>query len=324
MTVKKKIIGVLTSGGDAPGMNAAIRAVVRTGLEYDMRVLGIRSGYNGLIDGEFVEMDMRSVSDIMHRGGTMLYTARSEAFLTQEGQAKAIRFCQDAELDALIVIGGDGSYRGTRVLSDAGVRTIGVPGTIDNDVSSTDYTIGFDTACNIATEAVDRLRDTAQSHQCCSVVEVMGRHAGYLALNCGLAVGASAVLVPEVAWDIDVLAKRIRNRSLNGKHHHIIIVAEGVNGGAAGIHAGLKERVDMDCRLTVLGHIQRGGSPTVMDRINATRMGYCAVRLIEQDTGSRIVGMRGNDVVDYPLEEALAMKKELDLSQYEMYEVVAK
>ena len=305
-------IGVLTSGGDAPGMNAAVRAVVRTAIDMGIKCYGIRRGYNGLIEGDIVEMTLRDVSDIIHRGGTVLYTARSPMFKTEEGMKLAIDNCKKFGISGIVVIGGDGSYRGARALAHRGIPMIGLPGTIDNDIACTDYTIGYDTAMNTALEMIDKLRDTTQSHDRCSVVEVMGRNAGYIALNVAIASGAMAVLLPEKEFDMqhDILDK-IAETQKTGKRHFIIIVAEGV-GHAQEIANEIQARTGIDSRATILGHVQRGGSPTLRDRVNASAMGYQAVCLLEQGKYNRIVGMKGEKLVDYPVDEALEMTKTLD------------
>ncbi|MEG1846156.1 MAG: ATP-dependent 6-phosphofructokinase, partial [Oscillospiraceae bacterium] len=264
-----KTIGVLTSGGDAPGMNAVIRAVVRSGCENGMRVMGIRRGYNGLMYGDMYEMNLRSVSNIINRGGTILYSARSPEFKTEEGIKQAVNMCQEVGMAGVVVIGGDGSFRGARDLSMHGVPCVGVPGTIDNDIACCDYTIGYDTAMNTVMEMVDRLRDTSESHDRCSVVEVMGRKAGYLALNAGIAVGATTILIPEVEFDFQKeVIERMQRTQKAGKRHFIIIVAEGV-GRVAEMAKQIEEATGVESRATVLGHVQRGGSPTVRDRVVA-------------------------------------------------------
>lgn len=287
MSVKR--IGVLTSGGDAPGMNACVRAVVRTALYRGIECYGIRRGWNGLIHGDIVKLDEKSVAHIINRGGTILYTARSTEFMTEEGQRKAVSTCKFLGLDGIVAIGGDGTFRGAQALSKYGISVVGIPGTIDNDISCTNYCIGFDTAANTAIECIDKLRDTMQSHERCSVVEVMGRNAGYLAMYVGLATGATAVLVPEepIDFDRDVIEK-IRQARLNGFTHYMIVVAEGA-GSAAAIAAKIKEEIDLDPRVTVLGHIQRGGTPSARDRVNATKMGYCAVEILRQGKSGRII-----------------------------------
>ena len=306
-----KTIGVLTSGGDAPGMNAAVRAVVRTAISLGMTVKGIRRGYAGLIDEDIIDMDARSVSDIINRGGTILYTARCPEFKTEEGVLKAVETCKKHGIEGLVVIGGDGSYRGALDLSRHGVPCIGVPGTIDNDIGSTEYTIGFDTAMNTAVEMVDRIRDTAQSHDRCSVIEVMGRHAGYIAVQVGIAVGATAIMVPEVPVDMSSIIRKINTTKNNGKKHFIVIVAEGV-GGVEDIAKQINEATGVDARATILGHVQRGGNPTLRDRLRATQMSYEAVQLLNKGEGNRVVAYKGSEVVSYDIETALKMKKDFD------------
>ncbi len=309
-------IGVLTSGGDAPGMNAAVRAVVRTAISMGIKCYGIRRGYNGLIEGDIFEMQIRDVSDIIHRGGTVLYTARSPLFKTEEGLKMAIDNCKKFGISGIVVIGGDGSYRGARDLSLRGIPCVGIPGTIDNDISSTDYTIGFDTAMNTAMHMVDKLRDTTQSHERCSVVEVMGRHAGWLALETGIAVGSTAVLVPEVAFDIDRdIVSKIRKTQQSGKKHFIVIVAEGV-GEVHKIAEEIEEKTGIESRATILGHVQRGGSPTVRDREMASCMGYYAVKLLSQGVGNRVVCYRDGKILDRDIFEALNMVKKFDVDKY--------
>lgn len=312
-----KTIGVLTSGGDAPGMNAAIRAVVRTAISLGMKVKGIRRGYAGLIEGDIIDLDARAVSDVINRGGTMLYTARCPRFRTEDGVLEAVDTCKKHGIEGIVVIGGDGSFRGARDLSQHGIPCVGVPGTIDNDISSTEYTIGFDTAMNTAMEMVDKIRDTAQSHDRCSVVEVMGRHAGYIALQTGIAVGATAILVPEVPVDMQKVIEKINTTKSTGKKHFIIIVAEGV-GGVEEISKQIMCATDIDTRFTILGHVQRGGNPTVRDRLRATQMGNAAVHLLYQGIGNRVVAYKGCEVVDYDIFEALQMVKKFD---YELLNV---
>lgn len=311
-----KTIGVLTSGGDAPGMNAAVRAVVRTGCESGMRVMGIRRGYSGLIHGDMFEMNLRSVSDIIHRGGTMLYSARCPEFQTESGMQKAIDVCREVGLEGIVVIGGDGSFRGARDLSLRGVPCVGVPGTIDNDIACCDYTIGYDTAMNTIMDMVDRIRDTTESHDRCSVVEVMGRKAGYLALNAGLAIGATAILIPEVEYDIerDVI-ERMRRTQKTGKQHFVIIVAEGI-GGVNELAKRIEETTGVESRATILGHVQRGGSPSARDRVLASQMGNKAVHLLLNGVGNRVVATKGDQIVDYDIFDALNMKNQIDLDLY--------
>ena len=307
-----KTIAVLTSGGDAPGMNAAVRAVARAALSKGIKVYGVRRGYNGLLNGDVFEMNLRSVSDILSKGGTVLYTARSPEFNTKEGVKKAADNCRKLGIDGVVVIGGDGSFRGARDLTGEGIPCIGVPGTIDNDISSSDYTIGFDTAMNTAMEMIDKIRDTAQSHDRCSVVEVMGRRCGDIALEVGIAIGASAILVPEVPYDLkkDVIDVLLKNRE-TGKKHFIIVVAEGI-GGIDGIVKEIEAQTGIETRGTVLGHVQRGGSPTLRERVVASRMGYRAVELLEEGQSNRVVVMKDNHIVDYDISEALAMKKQFN------------
>lgn len=315
-----KTIAVLTSGGDAPGMNAAIRAVVRTGCENGMRVLGIRRGYNGLMNGDMYEMNLRTVSDIIHRGGTMLYSARSPEFKTEAGMQKALDVCKANGIEGIVIIGGDGSFRGARDLSLKGVPCIGVPGTIDNDIACCDYTIGYDTAMNTVMDMVDRIRDTTESHDRCSVVEVMGRRAGYIALNSGIAIGATAILIPEVDFDIEKdVIERMKRTQKTDKKHFIIIVAEGVSekiGGVQHLAQVIEEKTGVESRATILGHVQRGGSPSLRDRLVASEMGNYAVHLLMQGIGNRVVAMQREQVVDYDIYEALNMKKSIDLDLY--------
>ncbi len=318
-----KTIGLLTSGGDAPGMNAAIRAVVRTALYWGYRVLGIKRGFNGLITGDVEELQIRSVSGIIHRGGTILHTARSPEFMTQEGQKAAAQICREFGMDAVVVIGGDGSFRGALDLSKQGVACIGVPGTIDNDVGCSEYTIGFDTAMNTAVEMVDKLRDTTQSHERCSVVEVMGRRSGQIAVNAGIAAGAVATLIPERPYDFerDVLDRMVRTKS-TGKTHFIILVAEGV-AKAEEIAKEVQARTGIEARSAVLGHVQRGGAPTVRDRVMASRMGFRAVELLKEGKKNRIVAWKDGDIADFGFEEAFAMKNELSPDLMRVADVIS-
>ena len=310
-----KTIGVLTSGGDAAGMNAVVRAVVRTAIANGMTVKGIMRGYNGLIDGEIEDLDARSVSDIINRGGTMLYTARSPRFREEEGILEGVETCKKFGIEGVVVIGGDGSFRGARDLSLRGIPCIGVPGTIDNDIACTDYTIGFDTAMNTAMEMVDKIRDTSQSHDRCSIVEVMGRNAGHLALQCGIAVGATAIVVPEVEITIDEIIEKIKRVKKTGKRHFIVIVAEGV-GGIDEMAKKIEAATGIVTRANTLGHVQRGGNPTVRDRVRATQLGYAAVKLLQEGKGNRVVGIKDSAVVDYDIYEALNMTKGLDMEMY--------
>ena len=317
MATQPKTIGVLTSGGDAPGMNAAVRAVVRSAIKKGMRVIGIQRGYNGLIHGELIEMNMRSVSDIIHRGGTVLYTARCLEFKEWEGVLKAKKTCDEVGIDGIVVIGGDGSFRGAADLSKAGVPCVGLPGTIDNDIACTYNTIGYDTAMNTAMEMVDKIRDTAQSHDRCSVVEVMGRRAGYIALNTGIACGATCILVPELEVRMDEVIAKIKEAQKLGKQNFIILVAEGL-GGSAEIAKQIEAETGIETRATVLGHVQRGGNPTVRDRVAASQMGYYAVELLEKGIGNRVVGIQKDEVVDFDIQEALHMKKEFPMDLYKI------
>lgn len=312
-----KKIGVLTSGGDAPGMNAVIRAVTRAALAKGMEVVGIRRGYNGLINGDIIPMDARAVSDIIQRGGTMLYTARCAEFRYEEGLQKAKNACIENGIEGIVVIGGDGSFRGAADLSARGILCVGVPGTIDNDVSMTEYTIGYDTAMNTAMEMVDKLRDTAQSHDRCSVVEVMGRNAGYIALNTGIACGATAIITKEEPFTINEVINKIIAGQKTGKHHFIIVVAEGI-GNSEQIAKEIEQATGVESRATILGHVQRGGSPTVRDRVAASQLGYYAVDLLSKGIGNRVVGLQKNEVVDYDIQEALQMKKSFE---HELYEI---
>ena len=306
-----RTIGVLTSGGDAPGMNAAIRAVVRVGSYYGLKVMGIRRGYMGLIEGEMHQMTARSVSETLQRGGTILQTARCLEFKKPEGVKKAAEIARVFGIDGLVVIGGDGSFRGARDLCKEGLPTIAMPGTIDNDISCSEYTVGYDTCLNTVKDAVDKIRDTAQSHERCSIIEVMGRAAGYIALEAGIACGAEVILVPEKKWsfDEDVLRPILESKQ-RGKKHSIIIVAEGI-GGVIEMAKEIEEKTGIESRATILGHVQRGGSPTVRDRVIASQMGGKAVELLIEGKQNRIVCMRDSKIVDVDIDEGLAMKKTL-------------
>ena len=306
-------IGVFTSGGDAPGMNAAIRAVVRASQSYGIECIGIRRGYHGLLSGDFCKLNFESVSDISRRGGTMLYSARSLEFMEDAGRNKALATCKLLGIDALVGIGGDGTFKGLLSLAKSGISVIGIPGTIDNDIACSTYTIGYDSACNIALESIDRLRDTMKSHERCSVVEVMGHRAGYLANSVGIACGATVVLIPERTVDFENdLIEPIRRARLDGRTHFMVIVAEGVPGGAYHVADKIRDATGLDTRVTILGHVQRGGSPTSRDRIVATYMGYDAVKLLAEGKTCRVVAMKGEDIVDYDITEALSMTKNLD------------
>ncbi|ORX23197.1 6-phosphofructokinase [Thermoanaerobacterium sp. PSU-2] len=319
-----RTIGVLTSGGDAPGMNAAIRAVVRCGIYNGLTVKGIMRGYQGLIDDEIEDMTLSSVGDIIQRGGTILRTARSAEFKTKEGRAKAAEVLKKHNIEGLVVIGGDGSFRGAQLLSNEhGVNTIGIPGTIDNDIPCTDYTIGFDTACNTAIDAINKIRDTATSHERANIIEVMGRNAGYIALYAGLAGGAEIIIIPEVKFDIDEVCDKISYGIKRGKLHHIIVLAEGVMSGLE-LSKMIQERLPkLDLRHTTLGHIQRGGAPTVMDRVIASQMGSRAVELLLENKSQRIISIRNNQIVDDDIDTALAMKKEFNLKLYELSKILS-
>ena len=323
MAKEIKTIGVLTSGGDAPGMNAAIRAVVRTALNKGLKVKGIQKGYNGLLNDEIIDMDKRSVADIIQRGGTVLYTARCMEFMTEEGQKKGAEVCRKHGIDGIVVIGGDGSFRGAQKLAAQGINTIGLPGTIDLDIACTDYTIGFDTAVNTAMEAIDKVRDTSTSHERCSVIEVMGRDAGYLALWCGIANGAEKILMPEEKdYDEKALIKDILENKKRGKKNYIIINAEGV-GDSINMAKRIEDATGIETRATILGHMQRGGSPTCKDRVYASTMGAMAVDLLCQGKTNRVVGYKNGQFIDFDIEEALAMKKTIPAYQYDVAKTLA-
>ncbi len=316
-------IGVLTSGGDSPGMNAAIRAVVRSAIYHDMKVVGIKMGYEGLINGDIEDMNLSSVADIIHRGGTMLRTARSDEFRTEKGFNKALSVIKIFGLDGIVVIGGDGSFKGAEKLSQAGVKTICLPGTIDNDLAYTDYTIGFDTAVNTVVNAISNIRDTSTSHGRANIVEVMGRHCGDIALYAGLAGGAESIIVPEEPFSMDEICKRLIQGRNRGKLHSIIILAEGVLSDANELAKAIMEKTGTDTRLTILGHIQRGGSPTAFDRNLASRMGGRAVQLMMENKTSRVVGIKGNAIIDLDISEALLIKKEINKEMYELAKVLS-
>ena len=319
---KVKRIGVLTSGGDAPGMNAAVRAVARTALANGIECIGIRRGWQGLINSDFINLSKESVGHILARGGTILYTARSEDFLSERGRMRAVGTCKMLGLDGIVAIGGDGTFRGALELSRLGIPVVGIPATIDNDIGCTNYTIGFDTACNTAVECIDRLRDTMQSHERCSVVEVMGRNAGFLALYVGISVGATAVLVPEheVDFQTDVV-ERIQSSRLAGNTHFMIVVAEGA-GSAVEFGKRIHEAIGIEPRVTVLGHIQRGGAPSARDRETATRMGYYAVTALAEGRANCIIATQEGGIVEIPIEEALQMKKTLQMDRYRIMEIM--
>lgn len=312
-----KKIAILTSGGDAPGMNAAIRAVVRTALHNGLEVMGVERGYAGLISGELHPMDRRSVSDIIQRGGTVLRTARCNEFKTEEGREKGAKILKAYGVDALVVIGGDGSFTGAKLLSKLGVKTVGLPGTIDNDLAYTDYTIGFDTALNTVLDAINKLRDTSTSHERVSVVEIMGRNCGDLALYAGLAGGAESIVVPEKGFDKDELCKTILEGKVKGKMHNLILVAEGV-GGAEELASYIEEVTGIETRATILGHIQRGGSPTASDRVLASKLGHRAVEVLLEGKTARVIGIRNNQVIDVDIDEALAIERKFDEKLYDI------
>ena len=322
--MKQKNIGILTSGGDAPGMNAAVRAVVRCAISKGFKVTGIKQGYRGLLNEDMIELLPRSVGEYIQRGGTMLETARCKEFATPEGIQKGADICRKHGIDALVVIGGDGSFKGARALTGAGVPTVAMPGTIDNDISCSEYTIGFDTALNTAVEAVDKIRDTSSSHHRCSVIGVMGAHAGYIAVETAIATGAEAALVPEIPFDIekDVIDVIKRGKSV-GKKHHIIVVAEGIDMDSDEISKIITEKTGIESRTTVLGHIQRGGSPTVRDRVIATRMGAKAVDLIEEGKSNRVIVVRDGEICDIDINEGLDMKKSISKDLYELVKTLS-
>ncbi|MCI9032223.1 MAG: 6-phosphofructokinase [Clostridia bacterium] len=318
-----KRIGILTSGGDAPGMNAAIRAAVRYGIYAGMEVFGIERGYTGLLEDKFIPMSMRSVSDIIQRGGTILKTARCPEFKTKEGQAKGIENLKKHGVEGLIVIGGDGSFMGAKALSEQGFPAIGIPGTIDNDLAYTDYTLGFDTACNTILDAINKIRDTMSSHERVSIIEVMGRNCGDLALYAGLGGGAEVIIVPEHTVDINRIAERLLASKARGKASAIVMLAEGA-GHADDIAAQIKNATDLSVRSTVLGHLQRGGSPSMKDRFLGTSWGVHAVKLLEKGIGNRICGIRDNKIYDMDIVEGCKMKKPFDLELYNMASIVSR
>ncbi len=318
-----KTVAVLTSGGDSPGMNAAVRAVVRTGIYNGLRVLGVKKGYEGLLRGDIEEMSLRSVGDIIQKGGTVLQTARSKEFTTQAGLEKAMSMAKVFDIDALVVIGGDGSYRGAHDLSKLGMNVIGIPGTIDNDIACSEYTIGYDTAMNTVLDAIDKIRDTSYSHERCSVLEVMGRNAGWIAVNCGIAGGAEAIILPEKEFNIDkdIIIPIVEGRN-RGKKHYLVIVAEGV-GGAVEIAQYIEDKTGIITRATILGYIQRGGSPTVTDRVTASRMGASAINILLEGKRNRIIAVRDAKITDIDINEALSMKKIIDNDLVNLSKILA-
>jgi 6-phosphofructokinase 1 len=317
-----KRIGLLTSGGDAPGMNAAIRSVVRSGLYFGMEVYGIERGYAGLIDNNLVKMEMRSVSNIVQCGGTKLRTARCLEMLTKEGQQKALATLEKNGIEGLVVIGGDGSFRGAKVLSEYGIPTIGIPGTIDNDLAYTDYTLGFDTAVNTCIDVINKLRDTMTSHERVCVVEVMGRHCGDIALYSGIASGAEIIVVPEIEFNMDEIVAKIRSSRANGKHSNIVVIAEGVM-SAAKFAEQLQAVTEYSVRPTCIGHVQRGGSPSMSDRMLAAQFGNKAVRLLNEGIGNRVVGIHDNHIIDMDIIEAVSMKKTFNYELYETLQMIS-
>ena len=317
-----KKIAVLTSGGDAPGMNAAIRAVVRSGIYNNTKVMGIKQGFDGLINAQIEEMHLSSVADIIHRGGTILRTARSDEFTTEEGQRKALNVIKVLGIEGVIVIGGDGSFKGARALNQLGIPTIAIPGTIDNDLAYTDYTIGFDTSVNTVIDAISKIRDTSTSHGRANIIEVMGRHCGDIALMAGLAGGAESIIVPEVGLDVDQVCNKLLKGRYRGKLHSIIVLAEGV-GGAMDMSKEIEEKTGIQTRATILGHLQRGGSPTAFDRVLASKMGAKAVELLLKGANNRAVGASGKNIIDMDITEALDMKSNFDMDTYELAKILS-
>ena len=318
-----KTIGILTSGGDAPGMNAAIRAVVRSAIYYGCKVYGINRGYKGLIEEDIQEMNLSSVGDIIHRGGTILKSSRCEEFKTEEGRAIGVKVLKKYGIDCLVVIGGDGSFNGAQKLSDLGFPAIGIPGTIDNDLAYTDYTIGFDTALNTVVDAIDKIRDTSTSHERVSIVEVMGRNCGDIALHTGVACGAEYIITPEQGYDKDELCKVILEGKKAGKMHNLVLLAEGV-GGASELAKYIEDKIGIETRATVLGHIQRGGAPSAFDRVLASRMGSKAIELLMEGKTSKVVGIKDNEIFDQDIDEALALDRRFDKELYRISEEISK
>ncbi|SHH45146.1 6-phosphofructokinase [Sporanaerobacter acetigenes] len=317
-----KNIGILTSGGDAPGMNACIRAVVRSAIYNNMRVFGVEQGYNGLLNGKIKEMTLSSVADIIHRGGTILRTARCDEFATEEGLEKALNVLNVFDLDGLVILGGDGSFKGAKCLSDRGISTVCIPCTIDNDMGYTDYTIGFFTAVETVVDSISKIRDTSTSHGRANIVEVMGRNCGDIALYSGVAGGAESIIIPEVEVDIDNVCKRLIQGKNRGKLHSIIVLAEGV-GNAYEVAKNIEEKTGTETRVTVLGHIQRGGTPSTFDRVMASKMGNKAVDLLLQGKTERAIGIRENEIVDFDLDEALSTERVFNNEMYEMAKVLS-
>ena len=324
MASKVKTIGVLTSGGDAPGMNAAIRAVVREAIGKGMDVKGIYQGYKGLLNAEIVDLSARDVSDIISRGGTILYTARSQEFRTPEGQQKAAEVCRQHGIEGLVVIGGDGSFAGAGKLAELGINTVGVPGTIDLDIACTDYTIGFDTAVNTAMEAIDKVRDTSTSHERCSIIEVMGRNCGYIAIGCGIANGAEEIILPEYYnYDEERIVEHIIESRQNGKRHYIIINAEGI-GHSTSMARRIEAATGIETRATILGYLQRGGCPTARDRVMASMMGAYAVNILVAGKTDRVVAYKNGDLCDFDIDEALNMTKSIDSLEYSVANILSR
>lgn len=322
MEQKQKTIGVLTSGGDAPGMNAAVRAVVRAAQSKGVRVIGIERGYNGLINGEMRELTPKSVCNIIHYGGTILYTARCLEFKEEAGVVKATQTCIDNGIDGIVVIGGDGSFRGAADLSRHGIPCVGIPGTIDNDITMSDYTIGYDSAMNTVLQMVDKLRDTSQSHDRCSVIEVMGRKAGYIALNAGIACGAVCIVTAEMPLSTEEIVARVQKAHRNGKENFIVMVSEGI-GKTTDIAKAIEAETGIETRATILGHVQRGGNPTLRDRVAASVLGYHAVELLSKGIGNRVLGFDREQVVDYDIQEALSMTKEFPMELYQIADALS-
>ncbi|MCT1796162.1 6-phosphofructokinase [Helcococcus kunzii] len=317
-----KTIGILTSGGDAPGMNAAIRAIARTAFANGLRVKGIRNGFDGLIKGDIYEMNVSSVADIVHKGGTILGSARSKEFMTKEGQDKAIEVISSYGIDGIVVLGGDGSFQGANVLHERGIKTIGIPCTIDNDMGFTDWTIGFDTAVETCVDAISKLRDTSSSHGRGNVVEVMGRHCGDIALYAGIAGGAESILVPEVEVDMNQVIERIKRGKARGKLHHIIVVAEGL-GNSRDIVKQIEDETGVETKLTILGHVQRGGSPAMRDAVLASEMGIEAVELLLEGKSSLAIGTQGGKLMTMPITKAIKMKREFNTKLYTESSILA-
>jgi 6-phosphofructokinase 1 len=316
-------IGVLTSGGDSPGMNAAIRAVVRAGIYNGFKVVGIKRGYQGLLNGNIEDMNLSSVADIIHRGGTILRTARCDEFMTEKGFQKALNIIEIFGIEGIVVIGGDGSFKGAEKLSKAGIATIGLPGTIDNDLAYTDYTIGFNTAVNTVLHAISNIRDTSASHGRANIIEVMGRNCGDIALYAGLAGGAESIIVPEVEFSMDEVCQRLLQGRNRGKLHSIIVLAEGVVENPHNVAKEIEEKTGIETKLTILGHIQRGGSPTAYDRLLASRMGGRAIELLKENKTGRVMGIRGNEIFDMDISEAMSIKKEINRDIYDLARILS-